>query len=188
RVLVCIYVAGCEKADIQFGEQFVDAGITNIVVVDSITPVLSNVFRDSIATSQSGSVLVGTYKDPAFGHISASAFFVLASPSSVPDMHISATYDSLVLQMRSDSSFYGDTSIDQRFNVLQLSSLIEFGEDKTYLYNSSNFPVNATPLGSALVSIHPSLKDSVTIRLSDLKGQELFSLISAKSQEILTST
>lgn len=185
--LVCIYAAGCKKAYIQFGEQFVDGGITNIVVVDTIAPVLSSIFRDSVPTSQSGTVMSGTYNDPVFGRISASSFFVLASPSIIPDMHISAVYDSLVLQMKSDSSFYGDTAVDQRFNVHQLSSLIEFGEDKTYLYNSSNFPVYDTPLGAAMVRIRPSLKDSVIIRLSDIKGQELFALIQSKSQETQTS-
>ena len=186
-VLVCIYAAGCKKAYIQFGEQFIDAGITNIVMVDTITPVLSTIFRDSVPTSQSGTVLTGSYNDPVFGKIAASSFFVLASPSSVPDMHISAAYDSLVLQMRSDSSFYGDTSVAQRINVHQLSSVIAFGEDKTYLYDRSNFPVYATPLGSAIVAVRPSLKDSVTIRLSDTKGQELFALIQSESQEVQTS-
>ncbi len=186
--LVCVCATGCKKADIQFGEQFVDAGITNIVMVDTITPMLSSVFRDSVPTSQSGTIIAGSYNDPVFGKIAASSFFELASPSGVPDLHISAAYDSLVLQMRSDSSFYGDTSIAQRFNIHELSSLIEFGDDKTYLYNRSNFPVYATPLGSAIVTIRPSLKDSVNIRLSDTKGQELFALIQSKSQEVLTST
>ncbi|HRQ49248.1 MAG TPA: DUF4270 family protein [Agriterribacter sp.] len=186
-IWVCIAAAGCKKGYIQFGEQFVDAGITNIVVVDTITPVLSSVFRDSVPTSQSGIVMAGSYHDPVFGNISASSFFLLASPSNIPDMHISASYDSLVLQMRSDSSYYGDTTIDQRFNVHELSSLIEFGEDKTYLYNSSDVPVYNVPLGTAMIHIRPSLKDSVVIRLSDVKGQELFALIRSKSQEVLTS-
>ncbi len=187
-IFVCIYATGCKKAYIQFGEQFVDAGITNIVMVDTITPALSVIFRDSVPTSQSGTVLTGSYNDPVFGKITASSFFLLASPSGIPDMHISATFDSLTLQMKSDSSFYGDTSVAQRFNVHELSALIEFGDDKTYLYNKSNFPVYATLLGSAIVPVRPSLKDSVTIRLSDIKGKELFDLIQLKSQEVLTST
>lgn len=186
-ILVCIYAAGCQKAYIQFGEQFVDAGITNIVMVDTITPALSVVFRDSVPTSQSGSVMAGSYNDPVFGNISVSSFFILASPSGIPDMHVSATFDSLVLQMQSDSSYYGDTAVVQRLEVHQLSSVIDFGEDKTYLYNNSNFPVYAASLGSAMVSVRPSLKDSVTIRLNDVKGQELFALIQSKSQEVLSS-
>lgn len=187
-ILGCIiYTTGCKKAYIQFGEQFIDAGITNIVMVDTITPVLSTIFRDSVPTSQSGIVMAGSYNDPVFGKMTVSSFFVLASPSAMPDMHISAIYDSLVFQMRSDSSYYGDTSVAQRFNIHELSSLIEFGEDKTYLYNRSNFPVYTTPLGSSVVSVRPSLKDSVKIRLSDTKGQELFELIRSKSMEIQTS-
>lgn len=185
---IAMYAVGCKKAYIEFGEQYVDAGVTNIVVVDTITPVLSTVFRDSIVTSQSGKIIVGSYNDNLFGKISSSSFLVLSSPSSVPDFHISAGYDSLVFQMRSDSSFYGDTTIPQRFNVNQLSQMIDFPEDQTQLYDKSDFPVYPTALGSADVVIRPSLKDSVKIRLSDVKGQEIWGLLQSKAQQVLTAT
>ncbi len=98
-----VYVYGCEKAYIRFGEQVVETGITNIVVVDTLTPAISTVFRDSVVTSQTGVVLAGSYKDDVFGKISAASFAVLSAPSTVPDMHVSAAYDSLVLQMHGDS-------------------------------------------------------------------------------------
>lgn len=181
-----LYLYGCEKAYIRFGEQVVDAGITNIVVVDTLTPVISTVFRDSVVTSQTGTVLAGSYNDDVFGKISVASFAVLAAPSAVPDMHVSAAYDSLVLQMRGDSSFYGDTTAAQRFYVHQLASVIEFGEGQTKLYDRSDFPVQAAPLGAANISIRPSLKDSVKIRLNDATGKGLFELIQSKSQQVLT--
>ena len=102
-IIVLVYNTGCKKADIEFGEQFIDAGYTNVIVVDTLTPIISTIFRDSIATSQSSSVLIGSYKDPYFGKVTANSFFVLSSPSTSLDFHISAAYDSLVLQMRGDS-------------------------------------------------------------------------------------
>lgn len=186
-IIILVYSVGCKKADIEFGEQFIDAGYTNVVVVDTLTPALSTIFRDSIATSQSSSVLIGSYKDPYFGKITANSFFVLSSPSSSPDFHISAAYDSLVLQMRGDSSFYGDTSVMQRFNVNRITSMIELPEGLSYLYNTSNFPVESTPLGSANVLINPSLKDSVKIKISDVLGQELWGFIQSKAVQVATA-
>lgn len=187
-IIVLVYNIGCKKADIEFGEQFIDAGYTNVIVVDTLTPIISTIFRDSIATSQSSSVLIGSYKDPYFGKVTANSFFVLSSPSTSPDFHISAAYDSLVLQMRGDSSFYGDTSVLQHFNVNRLTSMIELPEGLSYLYNTSNFPAESTPLGSANVLIHPSLKDSVKIKITDILGHELWGLIQNKALQVATAT
>jgi len=185
--IIIAYSSGCKKADIQFGDQFIDAGYTNVVVVDTLTPVISTVFRDSIATSQTSSVLIGSYKDPYFGKINANTFFVLSSPSANPEYHVSAMYDSLELQLRSDSSFYGDTSVLQKFTVNRLTSMIELPEGSSYLFNSSNFPAASTPLGSADVRIRPSLKDSVKIKLSNALGQELWSLLQSRAVQVATA-
>ncbi|MFT3700763.1 MAG: DUF4270 family protein [Agriterribacter sp.] len=187
-IFIIICGIGCKKADIEFGEQFIDAGYTNIVVVDTITPVLSTVFRDSVATSQTSSVLVGSYKDPYFGKITTSSYLILSSPSAgIPDLHVSAMFDSIELQMRGDSSFYGDTAVVQKFNVNRLTTMIQLPENLTYLYNTSSFPAESTPLGSANVLIRPSLKDSVKIRLTDALGQDLWSLIKSKDFKVSTA-
>ena len=178
-ILSCI--SGCKKADIQFGEQFVDANYTNVVAVDTLTPEISTIVRDSVVTSQTGNLLIGGYADPFFGKISSSAFFVLSNPSGIPDFHVSAAYDSIVLQMRGDSTFYGDTSVAQQFSVSRLTSMIELPEGSSYLYNTSNFPAASTPLGTTNVLIRPSQKDSVKIRLSNSWGQELFNFMQEKA-------
>lgn len=175
---------GCQKADIQFGDQFVNDDYTNIVLVDTITPVLSTVFRDSVVTSQTGKLLIGSYQDPLFGHISSSTFFVMGNPSVIPDFHISAMYDSLVLRMVGDSTFYGDTTLSQRFEVEQLNEVMNFADGETYFYDRTSFGVNHTTLGTADIVLQPSLKDTVTFKMSNATGTTFWNLIQSKALEV----
>lgn len=185
---ISLLQTGCKKAYIQFGEQFVDNNYTNVVMIDTISPVLSTVFRDSIATSQTGKLLLGSCQDPLFGHTSAASFFVLSSPSGTSDFHISAVYDSLVLRMVGDSTFYGDSTATQRLQVQELNQMIDFPDGQTSLYGNSNFSVKNGILGSNILSVQPSRKDTVTIKLSDTKGLEIWNLMQSKSVEVSTAT
>lgn len=179
---------GCKKAYIQFGEQFVDNNYTNVVMIDTISPVISTVFRDSVVTSQTGKLLLGSYRDPLFGRISASTFFVVSNPSTTPEFHISAVYDSMVLKMVGDSTFYGDTTVVQQLQVQQLSEMIVFPDGQTSLYDNSDYSAYNTILGTGSVSILPSRKDTVSIKLSDTKGLEIWNLIQQKAVEVSTAT
>lgn len=186
-VIMVLVTSGCEKAYVQFGDQFVDNNYTNVVMVDTIMPVISTVFRDSIVTSSTGKVLAGSYKDPIFGQISTASFFVMGNPA-LPDLHISAMYDSLTLRLQGDSTFYGDSSVVQRLQVQQLNEMILFGDNETSLYDVSDFSTSPTVLGSAWLNIRPSQKDSFHIRLNDSKGTELWNLIKNKATEVTTAT
>ncbi len=173
-------VAGCQKTAIQYGEQYVDNGITNIILVDSISPVISTIYKDSVITSQGGSLLVGSYQDVYFGKTSATSYLQLAPPS-LADLLNNAQYDSLALLMKCNGTFYGDTSAVVTFAVNQLSQEIKMAEGQAYFYNSTGFPINSTPLGSRSFQLRPLAGDSANIRLSDAKGQELYEMIRNKS-------
>ncbi|MBX3240137.1 MAG: DUF4270 family protein [Chitinophagaceae bacterium] len=186
--VVCIISAGCKKAYIQFGEQFIDNNYTNIILVDTISPVLSTVFRDSITTSQTGKLAVGSYHDPVFGQISSAAFFILDSPSDIPGFHTSAVFDSLELRLVGDSTFYGDTTVSQQFLVHQLSEMINFSDGESSLYNTSNFSTVPSVLGIKDFTLRPSQQDSLHLRLSDEKGNELWNLLQNKAIETSSAT
>ncbi|MCC6286341.1 MAG: DUF4270 family protein [Chitinophagaceae bacterium] len=182
------FQTGCKKAYIQFGENFVDNNYTNIVMIDTISPVISTVFRDSVVTSQTGKLLLGSYKDPFFGHISSSSFFVMENPPAATSFHISATYDSMVMRLVGDSTFYGDTTVSQRLQVQQLNEMLIFPDNQTAFYNNSNFSVSNSILGAVNLSIVPSRKDTVNIRLNNTKGLEIWNLIQNKAVEVSTAT
>ena len=174
-----LFAAGCQKTAIQYGEQYVGTGVTNIILVDSISPVVSTIYKDSVITSQGGSLLVGNYADPYFGKITANSYFQLAPPA-LTDLLNNAQYDSLALLVKANGVYYGDTTLPVTLNVNQLSQEIKLAEGQNYFSNASAWPVNPTPLGTRTLIIRPLAGDSANIRLSDAKGQELYNMIKNK--------
>ena len=179
-LLLFLFAAACQKTAIQYGEQYVDNGVTNIILVDSIQPVLSTIYKDSVITSQSNGLLVGNYADSYFGKISSSAYLQLAPPP-LTDLLNNAAYDSLALLMKCNGSYYGDTTMPVSLAVQQLDQEIKFNENQSYFYNITFFPASAPPLGSKTFVLRPLNGDSANIRMSDTKGQELYDMIKTKS-------
>src|SRR5690349_16958179 len=108
--LLLLSLLSCYKREIQFGNDMADSH-TRVLVIDTVTPVLSTYVLDSFPTSGNNIMEVGRYKDPILGTVSAATYFQVTVPSSAatnfPD---GAIYDSLVLIMKSNGYYYGDTS------------------------------------------------------------------------------
>jgi len=179
-VVLSLVIAGCQKTAIQYGQQYIDNGITNIILVDSITPRVSTVYKDSVSASQTGTLLVGNYTDPYFGKTSSNAYFQVAPPT-LADLLNNAQYDSLVLLMKTTGSYYGDTTLPVTLSVNQLSQELKFSENQFSFSNLASFPINPSPLGTKTFILRPLNQDSANIRLSDAKGLELYNLIKTKS-------
>jgi Domain of unknown function (DUF4270) len=175
--------SSCEKTKIQFGQDYVDNTYTNIILVDTLSPELSTVYSDSAATSASGAILVGNYIDNTFGKISAKSFFEVIPPV-LSDIATNSAYDSLVLILRPNKTYYGDTTTISHLSIYQLKTQLEFPANQTAFYNTTDFVVNNTALGSLNTFISPNKTDSVFIRLNDTKGQELFNLYKSQQYEI----
>jgi len=79
--------------------------------------------------------------------------------------------------------YYGDTSRAQTLNVDELSQAINYIYNNN-LYNTSDFPVKPVSLGAKSVRLRPSVDDSVSIRLSDVKGMELFQKLQTQADEV----
>jgi len=58
---------GCDKTSIQFGQNYIDVNNTNIILVDSMTVGVSTVYKDSVPTAQTNTILLGVATDPYFG-------------------------------------------------------------------------------------------------------------------------
>lgn len=174
-ILTAFIFSACNKPQIQFGQAYVDNSYTNIVLVDTLTANLSTVYRDSVVTSGSSTILTGIFPDSYFGKITASSFVELAPPA-LSTLDPKSVYDSLVLIMIPNKTFYGDTTQSSQLSVYQLTNPINFPLYQTQFYNNTNFAVDPTPLGTSTTLIYPNITDSVFIRLSDATGNELFNL------------
>jgi len=183
--------AGCDKASIKFGETYVDNSNTNIVLVDSMTVGVSNVYKDSVMTSQTGNILLGVATDPYFGKTTASSYFsLIPSTNSLPDLLANAQYDSIVLLMKSNKSYYGDTSTTSTYNLQQLTTEIALPDAQYVFYNTSSFPASSTVLGTRTLTIRPSNGDSANIKLDNSNGlgATLFGMLRRKSDTLKNNT
>lgn len=181
-----VFFAGCTKPDITFGESYLDNSFTNVVSVDTATPVVSTVFVDSFVTSATGRAVAGTYTDPLFGNVTAQSYFQVAPPS-FSDIYTTALYDSIELVLKPDKSFYGDTTVPLTLTVNQLTQRMAYAENKTSFFNLNSFPADQNSLGTKTVTIRPSVTDTIAIRLKDEIGLELLSKFKTAQGDITTS-
>ena len=129
-------------------------------------------------------MLAGRYKDPLLGSVTAGTYFQVTVPAGATnDFPENAVYDSLVLVMKSNGYYYGDTSKPITFSAYELA----YQTDYTYatsLYNTSSVSRLPVPLGSVTRLISPGRHDSLSIRLPDSKGLDFFNKIRSNATEI----
>lgn len=182
-----VLLASCKKVDVNFGSQYLDNNQTGIVRLDTVKPLLSTVFVDSFVTAASGAALLGNYTDAYMGKVSASAYFELGPPSGVT-INQNDQFDSLILVIKPNKTYYGDTTAPVPLSVYQLSENIVLRGNATNLYNTSSFARQSTPLGQASFVVRPNATDTVSIRLSNTLGNSLFTMLRNNDVNIQNST
>jgi hypothetical protein len=181
----------CSKPQIRFDNVYNGDNYTNLVEVDTFTVKLSTVYLDSFQTSGTKVQLLGRYIDPFFGVITSRSFTQFGTPVPLPVITNYSIYDSIKLITRIDRTYYGDTSKLQRFNVSQLTQVMNFPPNQTSFYSNSSIPYDPTVLGSSDVLIRPvggftgqGNGDSVIIKMPDSMGEDLFGLLYRNSDTI----
>lgn len=180
--LCTVLLGACYKKEIEFGTN-PENNYTKVVFTDTVAVSLSTVKADSFQTSSATSLLLGKYKDPYLGIITAKPFFQLSTPAETIDIPATAQFDSLYFIIRTNDYYYGDTTKTQTIYVNELSQPISYSyNDK--LYNTSSVAIKPTPLGSRTLRIRPVTDDSIIVRLDNAKGQELFSKMQQLSTDV----
>lgn len=180
-VLMTIVLHSCYKKEINFGDD-PENNYTRLVYTDTVTVQHTTVLTDSFITSGLSNMLIGKYQDPYLGTVDTRAFFRFNTVGSV-DIPANAVYDSLTLILRLNHYYYGDTSLPQTINIDELSQAISLSYNDQ-LYNTSDVAVRSPSLGKRTISIRPSKDDSITIRLDNAKGLEIFNKIRQRSTDI----
>ena len=169
----------------EVGEDFIESD-EHMFRTDTITLKTSTIVADSLITSDSGRILLGSLQDEKFGNLKAQSFLKYTPTSySLDD---DAVFDSIALVMHYDRYYYGDTTQVQSYKIHEVTEKFEPNdeEDELYFYNTSSLEYNSTPIGEATFTPYPNKKDSISIALSSTFGQTLFDNI--KSDEIENST
>jgi hypothetical protein len=183
-VFFALVIAACSKPQIRFDQVYNPDNATNVVAIDTFSIQVSSVFLDSFPTSGTRIQLLGKYIDPFFGTTTSQSYTDIGAPVNPPAITNYSTYDSIVLIMRINKSFYGDTSNTQGFLVSQLTQTMNYPGVQTAFYNNNSIPYDPTVLGSAYVTIRPTagqtsqLKgDSIRMTMPNSMGQALFGLL-----------
>jgi len=183
-IIFSVLCQSCYRNDIGFGT-LPDNNYTNVAFTDTIAPVLSTIVLDSFTTGGASSFLLGKYRDPYLGIISASPYFQMTVPAAVSvTIPIPAVYDSICFIIHPNKYYYGDTTRTQTIFVNELAEAINYTFN-TNLYNTSHFLLNPAPIGSKTLKIRPNTDDSIMIKMDDAKGQELFDKLQQQSSDIM---
>lgn len=187
-ILICVvYVStSCKKADIKFGEEFLDNDITQIYKTDSFGVDLSTVYLDSFITSAKGTVLLGGYTDPQFGTITTQSYFELIPPTYA-DVYANTIFDSINLILKpAFGSFYGDSTMPINVNVHELADSIYLPENIFNFYNTSKFNVKPTALiSNKSIVIRPNADKEISIRLQDVFGSDFLNKLKTPADNTL---
>jgi hypothetical protein len=175
-----------------------------LVYIDDCRAKMSTVRIDSTPTYNQGVILLGKYEDAntitgekLTGTIKAISYLEISNPSVSTSLGNNVFFDSLVIEMRFNGFYMGDTLNNMHLFVHQLSERMKLDAvvgTETY-YNTTSFPYNPEPLAEAIFPIRPSNTASgvmidggvaiepVRIKLPDRLGQEMFDKIVNKEEE-----
>ena len=184
-VLMLLVFSSCYRETIQFEGDPPDS-YTQVVRIDTVTPQFSTVLIDSFPTGGASAFLVGGYTDPYFGKITTRAFLQINKPEGEITLAENAVYDSLVLIIKLNKYYYGDSTQPVTIDVHELNETLVLGYNDE-LYNNSNFSVKSPTLGSKQLRIYPNINDSIIVRLDQAKGLELFGKIKSKADEMASA-
>lgn len=151
-----------------------------VISIDTVTVNVSTIKLDSLITSGESRILVGNYDDPLFGKVKAASYFQLSTSSYnlySKNSDTEATgyvYDSIAMILRYDDYSYADTTQVQALNVHRVLAKFKPNvEDKSF-YNNSSLNYGSASLGTINYKPKPMGNDSITIKLDNEFGLELF--------------
>jgi hypothetical protein len=189
-MLTILFLHGCSESpgEHTLGEDFVESQ-TDIALIDTFSVELSTVILDTVVTSGTGNLLVGTYQDDIVGKITSHSYFQIGSPDSLDDIGVrdDDEYDSLSLIIRYNNYSFGDTTQMQRIMVHQLNENIEFVREDI-ITGKTSFSYGFDPIGSVLYTPVPNSSiDTLEIRISDRVGLDLFAKLRDNSETVSNS-
>ena len=172
-------------SEFSLGEKYIESQ-SSMSLIDTFSVDLSTVIEDSVVTSGTGRLLIGNYSDNIFGKIESKTYFQIGIPDTANLSIIeSDIYDSLNLVLRYNQYFYGDTTKNQKISVYQLTENIRFNDDFA-ITNNTSFGYNSNSIGSVIYSPIPKGSgDTLSIRLSDEVGRDLFTKLRDHSDILL---
>ncbi|MGZ8525363.1 MAG: DUF4270 family protein [Chitinophagaceae bacterium] len=172
-LLFLILAASCTKVDVTFGNKGTE-GDPDVSYFDNYAAELATYKIDSFITSTDSVFTIGHHTDSAFGSITAGSYAEVNLPTENPVKDKNVSFDSLVVILKPNGSYYGDTLTPFKLTIHRLLEKIE-NEDEanTDFYNPRKFQFDPAPFGQTMVMVRPKRGTAIKVRLSDAFGQDL---------------
>lgn len=166
------FLCACEVDPFSFkvGEDLV-VTTTKVTKVDTLTVQFSTYKKDSVVTSDRGTILAGVVQNEIFGDISVQSYFQIGLPV-LTDVDVSEICDSVSLILPYNDYYKGDTLQEQVYNLYELTEELEEDEDGG-IYNSTSFSHSSEPIGTIRFDPRPLREDELEIPLNKSLGTEI---------------
>lgn len=178
-------VTSCTSEDFVIGRKFLDSSVRTIMI-DTCTVKLSTVSIDSVKTSNKNSVLAGRLVDPNSGTTVCTAFIPFGVPVQPQLPEYKMIFDSLQLVMCLGTQWIGDTTRFNYFRIHKLTEPVEPREGGEF-YSTNSIPFEAEPLTEFSIKKESLRGDSVSIRLPDEFGSDLFEKMKVFDESVFGS-
>ncbi len=188
-IISLFFLASCsDESDLttlSIGDNFVSSQ-THISLIDSFSVKLSTFVIDSFAATTPDNILAGRYTDEYLGEISSTAYFQMDAPE-FDDVDDEVIFDSLTFVLNYNGMSYGDTTKAQTLSVHEVLQEIE-ETDGSYIYNTSAFKYDDTPIGSKTFTPRPNKDDTLSIRLDDALGEKFLQMMKDNDNDISSTS
>ncbi len=151
--LFLVFISSCKdeegivgfKKDPRLLGEFIDIPLDPSVILDP------GLLTDNPSGEQITRILFGRYNDPVFGSMEARGIVNFGPPPAFIKPSANATFDSLVIQLRFDYYYYGQTgSTQQKLQIFEVLDTIKY--NKPY-YASTPVAIASTPLAEKIFTI-----------------------------------
>src|SRR5690606_20555568 len=119
------FLLSCDE-QLPIGLDFVEKEPLHVFNLDTVTVKLSTVYLDSVATHNSGRLLVGYHEDSLLGISAAWPYFLVGNDSltTTPSTNYS-TFDEAVFRLYYDGYCFYDTTRQVTLNLYLLHNILE---------------------------------------------------------------
>ncbi|TYP98138.1 uncharacterized protein DUF4270 [Tenacibaculum adriaticum] len=170
----CMSCSSDEIKSYSVGSDFIENDI-QVRVIDTFSIKTGTFKLDSLVTSSTSRILLGSLSDENLGHLTAKSFLQLTTSTFSIDSD--AVYDSIGMILNYDTYYYGDTTKIQTYKLHRIIETVkpEEGDD---FYNTSTLDYDSASLGELTFTPRPNrTTDSLYIPMNNELGEDIFNKI-----------
>ncbi|MGY5354532.1 DUF4270 family protein [Wenyingzhuangia sp. IMCC45467] len=176
-IIVTVFMMSCATDDAEYavGSDFIDSTV-EVKVIDTFTVNTGTYKLDSLVTSATNRILIGSVNDAYLGQTTAQSYFQIQNYIFSIDKN--AVYDSIGFVLNYDSYYYGDTLQPQTYKIHRITETFEPKDDGDDFYNTSKLTFDHESLGEVTFTPRPNTStDSIYIPMEYELGEEIFNKI-----------